>query len=157
VDDADINFVHLIVALAKQKKQRPCLIIDEANLCLNGGLNEDKIINQFLHFVKEDHQMSVILCTSKHSFPARLERSGVQHGFVKLVEAEEPPPYAVWKFLTKEKNFNGDCIIGMGRNLAKLERWATFSRMSQIHLWGIKSPKIGRRECHSSVAFASYL
>jgi hypothetical protein len=120
LDDADINFVHPIVALAKQKKQRPCLIIDEANLCLNGGLNEDKIINQFLHFVKEDHQMSVILCTSKHSFPAQLERSGVQLGFVKLVEVEEPPPYAVWKFLTKEKNFNGDCIIGMGRNLAKL-------------------------------------
>ena len=119
VEKADINFVHLIVALANQKKQRPCLIIDEANLCLNGGPNEDKIINQFLHFTKEDRKMNVILCSSKHSFPAQLERSGIQLGMVNLVQAEEPPPCAVWKFLTQEKNSEGH-IIGMGTKLASL-------------------------------------
>lgn len=64
--------------------------------------------------------MNVILCSSKHSFPAQLANSGMQLGFVNLVQAEEPPPSAVWKFLTQEKNSEGHIIIGMGGKLAAL-------------------------------------
>lgn len=56
VVDADINFVHLIIALAEQRQQHPCLIIDEAKLCLPGGEREDSIINQFLHVTKEEQR-----------------------------------------------------------------------------------------------------
>jgi hypothetical protein len=120
VVDADINFVHLIIALAEQRQQHPCLIIDEANLCLPGGEREDSIINQFLHVTKEEKKMNVILCSSKHSFPNQLVASGLQLGTVNLVQAEEPPPCAVWKFLREEKNSNGGYIIGMGKKLANL-------------------------------------
>jgi hypothetical protein len=123
VDDvikADINYLSLIIALAKQRKQRPCLIIDHANIILHGGEREDKIVNQFLHLTKETREMNVVLCSSKHSFPTQLQKSGIQLGTVNLVQAEEPPPCAVWEFLTQEKSTSGENIIGMGEKLAKL-------------------------------------
>lgn len=119
VIDADINYLHLIIALAKQRKQHPCLIVDEANLCLHGGEREEKIINQFINVTKEDHKMNVILCSSKPSFPSQLEESGLQVCLVPVVQAEEPPPQAIWKFLTEEQA-QGERIIGMGKKLAKL-------------------------------------
>ena len=119
VDD-DVNFVELIIAMAEGKGKRPCLIIDEANLCLNGGEHEDAIVSQFLNRTKETKKLNIILCSSKHSFPEQLERSGLQLGIVNLVQAEEPSPFAVWNFLTQEKKPGGDHIIGMGNELAKL-------------------------------------
>lgn len=93
VDD-DVSFVELIIAIAEGKGKRPCLIIDEANLCLNGGAHEDKIVNQFLHRTKETKKLNIILCSSKHSFAEQLESSGLQLGTVDLVQAEEAPPLA---------------------------------------------------------------
>jgi hypothetical protein len=119
VSGEDVNFVELVIAIAEGKGKRPCLIIDEANLCLNGGEHEDAIVNQFLNRTKETKKLNIVLCSSKHSFPTQLERSGIQLGTVNLVQAEEPPPCAVWKFLTQEKS-GGKFIIGMGGKLAKL-------------------------------------
>lgn len=116
---ADTNYVKLLIELAKEKNKRPCLIVDEANLYLKGGPAEDPLIHQFLNLTKEKHELKLILCSSKHSYPAQLCDSGLQLDLVDLCYAMEPSPSAMWSFLTEEK-LNGKRIIGMGGNLAEL-------------------------------------
>ena len=118
---ADTNYVNLLITIAAKKNKKPCLIIDEANLFLKGGDAEDPLIHQFLHLTKEEGSLKVFLCSSKHSYPSQLKKSGLQLSLVDLSYALEPSPQAMFSFLTIDKEDDSESkIIGMGNALATL-------------------------------------
>jgi hypothetical protein len=107
------------------------LVIDEADLVLgverNGKPDNQtmSLLTNFVSFTKQDGRMNVILVSTEHAYPYRLERQGFNLLNVDMpIFAGEIPPKEMWKLLVNAKYEEGDhkgkVIIGMGPHLAEL-------------------------------------
>ena len=119
--DPTEGLIQLLLKVAESKGQSPCLIIDEANLVISGASAAlKKLIGMILKVTKEETKMSCILCSSQHSYPKTLERSGLQLDLADIVFLPELSPQAMWHNMTKEKYpGSNELVVGMGEHLAK--------------------------------------
>ena len=121
-EDESAELISLITIIAEAKGKHPCLIIDEANLVAKA--NEDtQLLSRIIKHTKEDFKLSVILCTSVHSYPAVMNKH-FNFGFATSRLAEELSPKTMFDILTKEEKIVGDGkkekLVGMGPNLSRL-------------------------------------
>jgi hypothetical protein len=119
-DSKEIKLLKLLQAVAEKAKKRPCLVIDEANIVLNGEEQSKKLLNMICSATKEERWLNVVLCSSIHSYPRQLAATrGIHLHLVPVVHASELSPKAMWHFLTQEKvPGTGESLIGMGSSLA---------------------------------------
>lgn len=72
VDSKEIKLSKLLQAVAKKSKKRPCLVMDEANIGLNGEKQSKKLLNMICSATKEERWLNAVLCSSTHSYPLQL-------------------------------------------------------------------------------------
>lgn len=123
-DDKDAKaakLVGLVHALAKEKKKMPCLIIDEANKVAKAGI-DNALLARIVLLTKEKMNLSVLLCTSVHSYPDTMA-DALNIEFATCTYIEEFPPGLMTHILTEEavlENGHPKKVLGMGPNLARL-------------------------------------
>ena len=111
----------------------PVLVIDEANVVMGNALNDTSTKNVLINLVKRTKDMktmTVILASSEHAYPYRLEREGLNLGDVGMrIFAGEIPPRDMWNLLVNATYDQGPNIgkpvvdkplVGMGPELAEL-------------------------------------
>jgi hypothetical protein len=118
------NLLTTFVELAKTKNAYPVVIIDEANVVLGDGTEDTKnfLIN-LVKRTKQDKQLTMIMASSEHSYPYRLESEGLNLEDVSwVIFAGEIPPSDMWKLLVNATNVkdSNETVIGMGPRLAEL-------------------------------------
>jgi hypothetical protein len=89
------------VELAKTKNAYPVVVIDEANVVLRDGTEDTKnfLIN-LVKRTKQDKQLTMIMASSEHSYPYRLESEGLNlQDISRVIFAKEIPPSNMWKLL----------------------------------------------------------
>jgi hypothetical protein len=119
-DSKEIKLLKLLQAVAEKAKERPCLVIDQANIVLNGQEQSKKLLNMICSATKEEQWLNVVLCSSIHSYPQQLAAiRGINLHLVPVVHASELSPKAMWRCLTQEKVPETDePLIGMGDSFA---------------------------------------
>jgi hypothetical protein len=117
------------MGIAKNRNAFPVLIIDEADIVLgidSNGEVFDQTKNLLTSFVSNTkHRMNLILVSTDHAYPCRLEREGFNlQNVYNTIFAAEISPKEMWKLLVsatyEEGDNNGKAMIGMGPHLAEL-------------------------------------
>jgi hypothetical protein len=90
-----------------ERGEYPVIFIDEANEAFAAGAADEeakarvkRVLNLFTLITKQEGQASVVLATSEHGFPSRLQQLGytVEH-IQKTIVVEEVPPAAMRELL----------------------------------------------------------
>ncbi len=126
---ASETVIQRFIKIANDRKRYPVLVIDEVNVVLGNKGKPDSqtkgLLINFESYTKQDSRINVILASSQHAYPYRLEREGFNLENVKeTIFAGEIPPKEMWKLLVsatyEEGDHKGKAIIGMGPHLAEL-------------------------------------
>jgi energy-coupling factor transporter ATP-binding protein EcfA2 len=129
VEGVSQKLIETFMGIAKNRNAFPVLIIDEADIVLgidSNGEVFDQTKNLLTSFVSNTkHRMNLILVSTDHAYPCRLEREGFNlQNVYNTIFAAEISPKEMWKLLVsatyEEGDNNGKAMIGMGPHLAEL-------------------------------------
>jgi len=118
--------LQFFVELAEIRRERPVLIVDEANEVLGlgrGPSSKSRTLDLIVKLTKQEKRLHVILASTEYAYPYLLEDNGLNLNDIGGVFfAGEIPPKSMWELLvTKKKGGEGDeYLIGMGENMARL-------------------------------------
>lgn len=118
--DDDAKLIELIVLLAAAKKKRPCLVVDEASICLPCK-DENKSTMATIYSMTKDQAMNILLASSDFDYPRQIAScSGIMLSMTRTLLVEELSPKSIWGFLVEETDEeSGEPLIGMGNKLAR--------------------------------------
>jgi hypothetical protein len=164
-DKAEVSnsLLNKFIKVAKDRNLFPVLVIDEANVVLgiesNGKPDKQtkNLLTSIIKYTKQDHNINLIMASSEHAYPYRLEREGLNLQDVdEIIYAGEISPKEMWALLVsatyEEGDNKGKAIIGMGPHLAELCLAAYGG-----HIWTVRNAIRGLSLGQDSVIPSLYL
>lgn len=116
-DSEEADLVELIADLAVEQQKKPCLVIDEANRIATA--EDTAVMAKIVSNTKAKYRMSIMLCTSIHSYPRKMDEQ-FQLDFAQVRYVEEFSPSTMWDILTEQQDLQGNKVVGMGPHLARV-------------------------------------
>ena len=120
--DEDAKLIELIVLLAAAKKKRPCLVVDEADICLpcGGSDSGNKTTLAMIYGLTQDQVMNIVLSSSDFDYPRNISKcSGILLSLTRTLYMEEFCPKSMWELLVEDTTAEGEPTVGMGNKLAR--------------------------------------